>query len=292
MKRLSVACLAAACIMLAARPASAWGFEAHKYILGRAIALLPPEIRPFFEKYRVTVVEHAIDPDLWRTVGWEAESTRHFLDLDEYGSYPFKELPRDFDEAVKRYGSDMVTKNGLLPWRAQEIQTKLVEAFTQKSPYARENIKLFSSVIGHYLSDAQVPFHATRNHDGQLTGQWGIHSRFESELFDRYKDKLQVTPGPLVNVTSARDFVFDSLLSGFTQVQPVLDADKAAVQGLDFYDDRYFSAFFGKVEPILEARLAAAITATASMISSAWVQAGRLPLPVDEPLTPKKVRRQ
>src|SRR5262245_61207907 len=61
-----------------ARPAEAWGFEAHKYIIDNAIALLPPEIRPFFEKYRVTFVEHVIDPDLWRSAGWEEESPRHY----------------------------------------------------------------------------------------------------------------------------------------------------------------------------------------------------------------------
>src|SRR5262249_38623300 len=151
-----------------------------------------------------------------------------------------------------------------LPWRAQEIQAKLIEAFTQKSPYSRDNIKFFSSIIGHYLSDAQVPFHATLNHDGQLTGQWGLHSRFETELFERYKDKLQVTPKPLVKVTSVRDFTFDSLTTGFSHVQAILDADKAAVQGRELYDNAYFDMFFQKVKPILETRLSDAVTAVAS----------------------------
>ena len=46
--------LTALLVLADVRPAYAWGFEAHKYILERAISLLPPEIRPFFEKYRVT----------------------------------------------------------------------------------------------------------------------------------------------------------------------------------------------------------------------------------------------
>jgi hypothetical protein len=274
------------------RPAEAWGFDGHRYILDRAIALLPPEIRPFFEKYRVAIVEHGIDPDLWRSAGWEAEeSPRHFVDMDAYGPYPFKNLPRDFDQAVKRYGLEFVNKNGLLPWRAQEIQLKLVEAFTQKTSYARENVKLFSSVIGHYLSDAQVPFHATLNHDGQLTGQWGLHARFESELFDRYRDKLQVAPQPVVAMASVRDFAFDSLVQSYSHVQAVLDADKAAAAGRDYYDDEYFALFFAKAKPILERRLADAITATASAITSAWEQAGRPALPPELPRVPRKIRR-
>jgi len=274
------------------QPAAAWGFEAHRYILERAITLLPPEIRPFFEKYRVSIVEHAIDPDLWRNVGFDAdESPRHFVDMDAYGPPPFPELPRDFDAAIARYGREFVTKNGLLPWRAQELHGKLVEAFTQKATYSRDNIKYFSAFLGHYLSDAQVPFHAALNHDGQLTGQWGIHSRFETETFERFRDSLEVKPKALFSVPSSRDLVFDSLIASFGFVQPILDADAAAVKGRDIYDDEYFAMFYGKVKPLLERRLADSITAVASAITSAWEQAGRPALPLDAPKLPRKVRR-
>src|SRR4026208_1869167 len=90
--------------------AAAWGLECHNFITARAIALLPAEIRPFFEKYTTTVVEHSIDPDLWRTAGFVDEPPRHFVDMDSYGPSPFKELPRDYDAAVKRYGLEFVTK--------------------------------------------------------------------------------------------------------------------------------------------------------------------------------------
>ena len=287
-----IAGLFALIVVAAPAPADAWGFEAHKYILDRAIDLLPPEIRPYFVKYRAAIVEHAIDPDLWRNVGFDAdESPRHFLDMDAYGPSPFTELPRDFEAAVKRYGREFVVKNGLLPWRTQEIHVKLVEAFTQKATYSRDNIKYFSAFLGHYLSDAQVPFHAALNHDGQLTGQWGIHSRFETETFERYRGSLDVRPKPIVAVKSARDFAFDSLVASFSQVQAVLDADKAAVANRDLYDDEYFAAFFGKVKPILEQRLADSITAVASAIAAAWEDAGRPALPLEAPRLPRKVRR-
>ena len=285
--------LAAVMVLAPDRAANAWGFEAHKFIVDKAIALLPAEIRPFFERYRVTIVEHAIDPDLWRTMGWDAEEgPRHFLDMDAYGQSPFAALPRDRDEAVKKFGPEMITKNGVLPWRAQEIQDKLAEAFQQKQTYSRENIKLYSSVIAHYLSDAQVPFHAALNHDGQLTGQTGIHSRFETELFDRYRDQLQIAPQPLTRVANVRDYAFDSLIDSFSQVQAILDADNAAIVGRDVYDDAYFAAMFAKLKPMLEARIARAITATASAITSAWEQAGRPALPVDAPRVPRTIRRK
>jgi hypothetical protein len=290
--RYALAALFSLVILLSdATPADAWGFDAHKYILDKAIAILPEEIRPFFEKYRVTIVEHSVDPDLWRTVGWDAEeSPRHFVDMDAYGPWPFKEMPRDFDDAVTRYGKDFVTKNGLLPWRAQEMHAKLVEAFTLKQTYSRDNIKLFSSVVGHYLADAQVPFHAALNHDGQLTGQWGIHSRFEAELFERYRDRLQIAP-KVVKVGTVRDLVFESLIVSYSHVQTILDADKAAVAGREVYDDEYFAMMFERLKPVLEDRLSASVTAVASAIANAWEQAGKPALPAEQARAPRKVRR-
>lgn len=289
--RRTLVLIAALAVLVPPGGTHAWGFEVHKYIMGTAIPLLPAEIRPFFEQFRVAIVEHVIDPDLWRTAGWEQEPPRHFLDMDAYGPYPFKEFPREYEEAVKRYGKDFVEKNGTLPWRTEEIYGKLAEAFTQKAPYSRENIKFFSSVIGHYASDAHVPFHAALNYDGQLTGQRGIHSRFETELFLRYQHRLKVVPGPAVRVDSPRAFIFDTLVASFPFVQQVLDADKAAVQGREFYDDEYFAQLFSKVQPILERRLADSITGTASLITSAWIDAGRPALPLEEIRVPRKVIR-
>lgn len=271
-------------------PASAWGFEAHKFVMGRVISLLPPEIRPFFERYQASLVEHSIDPDLWRTAGWLEEPPRHFLDMDAYGPYPFAQMPRVYEDAVKRYGSDFVRKNGTLPWRAEEFYGKLVEAFTQKASYSRENIRFFSSVLAHYVADAHVPFHAALNYDGQLTGQWGLHARFESELFERYRSRLRIAPRPVAPVPEAREFMFQTLLTSFPLVQRVLDADKAAIAGRDTYDDSYFNAFFLKAGPILEERLSDSIAGTASIITAAWVEAGRPALPVNPPRTPRRVR--
>ena len=64
----------------------AWGFEAHKFIMERAIDLLPAEIRPFFEQHRSILIERAIDPDTWQVAGFnDQEDPNHFLDLDWEG---------------------------------------------------------------------------------------------------------------------------------------------------------------------------------------------------------------
>ena len=187
-----------AAFVAAPSSASAWGFDAHKFIADRMIALLPAELKPLFEKRRDFIVERAIDPDLWRTVGWEEEPPNHFLDIDyeEYGPYPFSALPRDYDLAVQKFGKAVVHKQGLLPWRTAEFYGRLHREFEslKRKPapgYAAENIVLFSAILAHYVSDGHVPLHGVVNYDGQLTGQQGVHSRWEAELFERNRATLR-----------------------------------------------------------------------------------------------------
>ena len=272
----------------------AWGFNGHKFIMDKAIDQLPSELRPFFQKFRTTVVEHAIDPDTYRTVGWTEEPPRHFLDMDNWGPFPFADLPHDYRAAVAKHGEDFVVKNGTVPWRAEEIYGRLRDAFAQlaSSDFSRENIKLFSAVLSHYVGDSFQPFHASANYDGQLTGQNGIHARFESDLFDRMEGGLRVTASPLQTVPSAREFVFAALTDSFKEVDPILAADKAAVQGRTAYDDGYFDALRTKTGPILEKRINGAINGVASLITQAWIDAGKPALPPDAPSRPPRPIRR
>src|SRR5262245_13092101 len=293
-KLLPVALIALVCSFLPTAHLGAWGFNGHKFIADRAIDLLPQEIRPFFEKYRTTIVEHAIDPDTYRTMGWLEESPRHFLDMDGYGQYPFKDLPHDYKQALEARGQEFVTQQGTLPWRAEEVYGKLRQAFTQlgTSDYARDNVKLFSSVLSHYVADSFQPLHAVVNYDGQRTNQRGIHARFESELFDRFQERLRIAPGPVAPVTNVREFMFTNLTDSFLQVEPILAADREAVKGRTEYDEAYFEQMFQKTGPILEKRLSGAITAVASLITSAWTEAGKPPLPPETPTRPPRPIRQ
>lgn len=293
-KTIAAALVALAYAALPAPRAQAWGFAAHMYIADRAIDLLPAELKPFYVKYRADVVAHAIDPDTYRSVGWTDEEPRHFVDMDSYGPFPFRDLPHDYSAAVAARGAEFVKKNGVLPWRTQEMFDKLRDNFRQTAtaPYARDNVKLFSSVVAHYVADGYQPFHAAANYDGQLTGQNGIHSRFETELFERYKSRLTIAPPPVTPVASAREYMFATLTDSFTFVQPILDADRAAARGRDFYDDAYFTAFMEKAQPILEKRIAGAISGVASVITQAWIDAGRPALPLDAPpRAPRPIKR-
>jgi hypothetical protein len=275
----SPAC-ALALMLLAPVRAEAWGFEVHQFIMDRAIALLPGEVRPLFERHRAVVVERAIDPDTWITTGgFDEERPRHFLNLDAdgYGAYPFRELPRDYAGAVAKFGASRVTRNGTLPWRADEIFDRLRAAFGGGRAGSRagelDAIRL-AAALSHYIADAHVPFHAVTNYDGQLTGQRGIHARFETTLFARMGARLAMASRPRAPIRAPRDAVFDALIEGTRLVPAILRADRAARSGTA-YDDAYYAAFFRDVGPILEQRINESIAAVAATIAGAWEAADR-----------------
>jgi hypothetical protein len=282
--------------MLAGSPGSAlaWGFAGHKLIMRRAIEILPPELKPFFEKYKDEIVVRVTDPDLWRNVGWE-DDPNHFVDfgVKEYGAYPFEALPREYDAALEKFGEATLKRNGLLPWREAEEFGNLrraFEEFKREAPYTNSNVVLFSAVASHYIQDAHQPFHATDNYDGYQTGNNGIHSRFERDLIERYESRLTLTPAPVKVMANPRDTAFDALRASHLLVDPILKADKEAIGSGDTYDAAYFERFLAKVQPILERQLSAAISATASMIVSAWDQAGRPTVRLTEARPVEKVR--
>lgn len=296
-RRLMVAALMLLTLLAHPKPAAAWGLEAHQFIMDRAIALLPDQIRPFFERRRPSLVERAVDPDTWRVHGFTDEPPNHFVDMDweGYGPYPFKELPRDYTAAVAKFGKAKITENGTVPWRAEEYFGNLRRTFEAygKRPTAvgAFDIVLLSSALCHYVSDAHQPFHAVISYDGQATNQRGIHARFETELFERYKDRLVLKPVPIAPVRQPRDFVFDALIEGSQLTKPILAADLKALGKGDLYDDAYFEAFFAATRPVLERRMSESIAATAAMLAGAWEAAGRPAVPAVLPPAPPQRKR-
>ena len=242
-------------------------------------------MRPLFEANRTTLVEQSIDPDLWRNVVGESEDPHHYLDLDweGYGPYPFAGLPRDLDEAFKKFGKEQVERNGTVPWRTEEMYGKLKDAFAtyeRRGSFGRFDILFYAAWLAHYVSDAFVPLHTVVNHDGQLTGQRGVHTRWEALLFERYVRQLKLSPKPIAPIGSPRDFIFDVVRDGTRLASEVLEADRVAIGTRDVYDDAYYAAFFKGSGLLMQRRIDESTVAVAAMIAGAWEAAGKPPVPV------------
>ena len=295
--RAPAAAAAALLLILApAPPAGAWGFTAHRMVTAKAIPLLPVALRPLFEGNASYVVEHAIDPDLWRGAGKPGEAPNHFLDMDAFGAFPFPDIPRRETEHRVRHGAAAVEK-GRLPWRVGEAYRELVAAFRAGEP---TRILAAAAAVSHYEGDAHVPLHAVVNYDGQLTGQTGFHNRWEGEMVERYECQLEadVRPAPAHRVVDPVAFTFEVLQDSFSGAESALAADResAGPQDLadtpfdDRYDDLYYSKLYARQGRALRARLAASATDIGSLWLSAWDEAGRPP--VDASFRVPYVRRQ
>ena len=289
--------LTAAVLLACPHGADAWGHDVHRFIMDRAIALLPAELRPLFERHRAIVVERSIDPDTWRTAGFAGEDPHHFLhfDWEGYGPYPFEGLPREYAAAVAAFGRARIEANGTLPWRVEEYHGNLrraFEAYRRPSALSRFNVLFFAAALSHYVSDAHVPFHAALNYDGHLTGQHGLHARFESVLFERFRTELMVAPRALPPVGDPRAFIFGRLLESTRFVPALLRHDLTAIGSRDVYDDAYYQAFFTAARPVLERRLGESIASVAAMIAGAWEAGGRPAAPADPPPPPPQRRRR
>lgn len=279
--------------LTAASPA-AWGFDIHRYITNAAMDQVPEAIRPYFQKHRAFITEHSIDPDLMRTYGVETEDPNHFLDMDAIAPDPFTGIPRDEAEYIRKVGPEKAKEWGRIPWRVEEVYNRLVAEFNRPDNGQRISsgtVNALTAILAHYVEDAHVPFHAALNYDGQATNQRGIHGRFESELFLRFRARMTLTPVVPAPVMHPKDFIFDKLIEGNRMVDAVLAADKAAIAGRELYDDAYFDAFFGKAKPIVERRISEAVGGVAAIIAGAWQTAGKPVLPIDETRTPARIRR-
>ncbi len=278
----------------------AWGMEMHRLLTRRAIDGLPPELKPVFAVQRDFVVEHSVDPDEWRVVGLNGklgeETANHQLDLDALDEPPpFRNVPREWNAFVARYGPDRANRAGRLPWRAEEIFDRLVGTFKDIGnptvPYAADNTRYLAAVLAHYIEDAHQPFHATANYDGQMTNQRGIHARFETELPLRLLSDLRLAPVRIQPIGKVRGFVFDALAESQSLVAQVLEADRHAAAGRELYDDAYYAAFAGGARAILEKRMSDSSSAAASVIVAAWEEAGKPQPPADRPRMPARIRR-
>jgi len=82
-----------AAISIAGLSETDWGFFGHRLINRMAVFTLPPELIPLYKEHIDFVSAHAVDPDK-RRYATRHEGSRHYIDLDHWGVYPYDTLPR------------------------------------------------------------------------------------------------------------------------------------------------------------------------------------------------------
>lgn len=253
----------------------AWGANAQKIVVNKAVDTLPPDVRPLFDANRAFLVLHVTDP-------LETESTNptekhnHFLYLDKYGRFPYTALPRTYKAAVGKYGKSKLESTGLLPWQIGVYNAKLTEALKLGK---WDEAKLDAAILAGYVSEAHDPFNTTENFDGHLTLQNGINERFGIMLIDRFSSFFPMRPNDASFISDPTDHAFESCLSAHSWLETILLADRNARLAGKSYDDEYFDRFYNLTAATLIRQLSDAATDIGSYWLTAWINAGRPQLP-------------
>ncbi|HJV48464.1 MAG TPA: S1/P1 nuclease [Holophagaceae bacterium] len=266
--------------------ARAWGEKGHRIVNTRALTALPPGLRAWYAGREGRIREGAVEPDQWRAHD-RKEGPRHYVNTELYGE--LAGIPHDADAALAKVGGAVFQKAGTVPWVIQDRYRGLVEAFRQGDA---DKVAEASAWLGHYVADIHVPLHSTTNHDGQLTDQRGLHSRWESGLVERYADEDAIKPHPAV-AEDPQQGPWVWLSESFALVPQVLKEDLEAGRGEDRAQFQrstgYWRNFWALEGSMVERRLTDASQRLSGLWLAAWIEAGR-PLPQSSAVKPKSIR--
>lgn len=260
---------------IAPAPARAWGKNANRLILNRAVETLPPDLRQFFDASRAELLNHVNDPlnAAEKNLG---EHKNQFLSLEKYGRFPFDALPRSYKAAVTKFGKSKLETNGLLPWQIGVYSQKLTEAMRLGK---WDDAKLNAAILASYVAASHDPFNTTDNFDGHLSAQSGVNDRFGSILVDRYSSFFFMRPNDAQFIADPTDHAFEACLSAHSWLESILLADRNARRGLNSYTDEYYDHFYNQSGAVLIRQISDAATDVGSFWLTAWKNAGQPQLP-------------
>ena len=229
-------CLLLICVPLlfVARRAQAWGFFGHRLLNRLAVYTLPPGMIGFYKANIDYLTVNATRPDSRRMVV-PGEAPKHFLDVDRYGDSAEYKLPRKYADAVARYGEDSLLRHGIVPWNVLSMKNQLTAAFKAKDT---DRILSLSADLGHYIADACVPLHTTRNYNGQLTGQRGIHGLWESRLPELLSADYDLFTGKAGYLERPSDAIWAAVIRSHAAVDSVLRFEQQLTAA--YQEDRKF----------------------------------------------------
>jgi hypothetical protein len=350
-----------------------WGFFGHRRLNRLAVFTLPVEMMPFFREHIDFITDHAIDPDK-RRYATKHEGVRHYIDLDEWGSYPFDRVPRKWSEALavysdvylingtdttliyksgkhtygqdsihfaigkeaavasfadynrwftkyvlpdyyedewlpdfasfkllfgedfripsrfqKLYIKDQFSSHGILPYHLISAQKKLTEAFKRND--TRLILRLCTD-FGHYIGDAHVPLHTTKNYNGQLSNQDGIHAFWESRIPELFADEqFDMFVGQATYISDPDAYYWNIVLESHLLVDSVLEVERNLRKSFPVdqqmcFDNRlgqvvrtqcreFADAYNKALKGQIEERFRKTIHAIGSAWYTAWIDAGQ-----------------
>lgn len=184
---------------------------------------------------------------------------------------------------------DEFTQHGVVPYVLIRMKQRLTKAFSERD---ERLILKYSAEIGHYIGDAHVPLHTSKNYNGQLSGQHGIHAFWESRLPELFADsQYDFWVGKAVYIEDWNKMAWDIVYKSHGYLDSVLAIEKD-LRNI-FPEDRQYcyenrlgqvvrtqceefsKAYHDRMAGMVEERMRQAIITTGSVWFTAWVDAGQ-----------------
>jgi hypothetical protein len=293
------------CLLGNAYPAEAWWDVSHEFITQNAVASLAASpnagaLGAFFAANSSSVVlysgmeppstPHTPSGPYYAPNGAYIAPSTHYIDIDSIPEWADPNtFPHDQTVLLAKYGRSAVLNWGTAPWNAADYERQLSDLMKNAKTQADWTQLLYmAGAEAHFLGDLHNPMHLATNYDGQLTGQTGLHARYEGTMLTGHEGAdLVLTPDP--NVThydSMIDVIFNGIDQDFQYNANILAADLAgdAAEGDKKYGTVYYQTLYADCKPFTQALMQDASEVIASTWYTAWVDAGS-PTPVPEPVT-------
>lgn len=187
----------------------AWGPRGHQIICEVAVDLVKDETLSDFLKSRKLIMSYLCNiPDTaWRDLDYDLTSVgnpTHYLNPENLQS-TLETLDSDFGSLAKRTGVSRNQLNLMMGsswWRADQFTRLAIESGkranespkAKRSSYSKKSsnqsafegaiyrMMIHMGVLGHFVGDASMPYHNTKDHDGWEAGRGGIHSFYETDV--------------------------------------------------------------------------------------------------------------
>lgn len=281
---LSIACFVVLVVL------TSWGFLAHKTLQQVSIYYLPNELGAYFYENQDYLVKHSVRPDLRRNED-KTEDPKHYLDMDAslFGKDYLNSIPHEYSKAVAKYTLDSLKEQGFVPWEVNNVYGKLVKAFKEEK---RDSVLFYAADLGHYIADAHVPLHTTINHDGQLTGQKGMHVLWESLVPENDIATYQLYDVQGVQyIKNPQDFIFEVLKESHAMLPEMFKVEKEVTaqigiekkhvdvqrngRTLKYYSKEFIQAYADRLGKSIHHRMMQSAQRVACFWYSAYVDAGK-----------------
>lgn len=238
-----------------------WGGTGHRIISYNSALSFNSEMSNF-SSWIEYIRDHASDADN-RKSSDPTEGPKHYLDIDN--------IPEFISTGKINQDSYTSTSNGILPWAT-------IAAFDSLTNCLKRNdiakAKQFAADLGHYVGDGHMPLHITKNYDGQLTGNSGIHSRYETTMINAYYSLITYNGDNLSVISDVNHYVFNYIYKNYTYKDSILLADTYAKTAGSVGSAAYNTALWNETKDITTTLFKNASHALAELMYTALVRSG------------------